>query len=84
MSHFYGTIEGRVRNSYRCGSKAYGLATVLYTQEGAIRVQVNYDQTAGKDRFKVLFVPKGIRASEPIVLSEGFINDIFRITGAQA
>lgn len=84
MSHFYGVIEGRVRNSSRTGSKAHGLITMLYTRNGAIKVRVWYDRASDKDHYEIMYVPHMNYTGERIVLSEGLVADILKITGAQA
>jgi len=57
MSHFYGTLQGNRGQATRCGTKESGLIVTAAGWEGAIRVYLQYDEKADRDRYIVDLIP---------------------------
>jgi len=58
MSHFYGTINGKAKNeSTQCGSKNSGLNIVAASWEGAVEVEIRYDEKNDCDMVSVKLIP---------------------------
>lgn len=67
MSHFYGTLQGNRGEATRCGSKSSGVVTYAASWQGAVRVQLYYDEATGKDMASVELVPwRGVGAYQTI------------------
>lgn len=53
MSHFYGTLNGARGEATRCGSKASGLVTYAASWDGAVSVNLTYDERTEKNMFEI-------------------------------
>lgn len=54
MAHFYGVIKGTGKTeSTRCGTKKTELTTTAASWDGAIKVNLYYDEETKKNKFTV-------------------------------
>lgn len=53
MAHFYGTLQGTRGEATRLGTQKSGLQTVAASWDGAIQVDLEYDERSGKNRYTV-------------------------------
>ncbi len=57
MAHFYGSIQGNRGEATRLGTKNSGLETVAASWEGAVQVQVIYNERLDCDMVEVRLIP---------------------------
>ena len=58
MSHFYGTINGSAKNeSTQRGTENSGLRVVAASWQGAVEVDLKYDESTGRDIATVSLIP---------------------------
>jgi len=53
MAHFYGVLSGARGDATRCGNKGSGMIATAASWNGAIVVELHYDEASGKNRFTV-------------------------------
>lgn len=74
MSHFYGVIQGGRGQASRCGHKSTGMVATAASWSGAIEVCLFFDETTGKDRFKVRQRPWHGHGVERVIV-EGIVGE---------
>jgi hypothetical protein len=76
MSHLYGWMKGSRGEVTRCGSKKSGLSATLAGWQGAIKVQIYYDEDEDEDKFEVYLTgnPK-CDSGQRILLADGILNN---------
>ena len=57
MAHFYGKLQGRGRERTIQGNKSTGLTAYAASFDGAIQVDLTYDESTGKDRVIIRQIP---------------------------
>jgi len=69
MAHFYGVLQGSRGEATRLGTKASGVHTTAASWEGAVKVDLWYDEDDGVDRCTVWLVPWHGHGTEKLVYS---------------
>lgn len=74
MAHFLGTVQGQRGEASRLGNKNSGLQTVAASWDGAIAVDLEYDERTGKNRYTVR-ERKWHNSGVDRVIAEGVIGE---------
>jgi len=75
MSHFYGVVNGQSRtDGTRRGSQRSGLATTAASWDGAIKVDLSYDEKAGRNRYTVRMTQWGGSSNHEQLIDTGIVG----------
>jgi hypothetical protein len=78
MSHFYGVLQGSRGQATRCGTKNSGVETTAASWDGAIQVDLRYDEESDKNIYTVSQIPwhgQGVRK----IIAEGIVGSVEEI-----
>ncbi len=74
MAHFYGVVQGNRQATSRLGSKQSGMSATAASWDGAVRVNIHFDEAEGVNKYTVSQIPwhgKGVEQ----VLATGTIGE---------
>lgn len=74
MAHFYSSCQGRSGEASRLGGKESGVTTLAAGWEGAIRVNVWYDEEHDRNEFRVMLEPWQGYGFTPRIIAEGILD----------
>ena len=74
MAHFYGSVQGNSGAGSRLGNKQSGMSATAASWDGAVRVNIHFDEAEGVNKYtvsQILWRGKGVEQ----VLATGTIGE---------